>query len=553
MISYRFITFVFLLVAPYLLNTAYASNNADYIDFSAVNSVAYGGQDKEGSIDIEDSGLRLRLTGNRVRAIPLNYTVTANTRIAFQFSSESEGEIHAIGLDNDLNISSSRTFQLYGTQTFGLQPYRINKSEVVGGRAFKQFDIPIGDFYVGDMRYLFLIMDHDIQNPDGQSVFSHIRIYEQPPQSLPPPGQLPTDVSGNADYINFSAVNSVAYGGQDRIGDVNVSANGKRLQLVGNRVRAIPFNYEVTKNTRISFGFVSSVEGEIHAIGLDNDLNISRSRTFQLYGTQTYGLQSHRINSDTTGSRIVKQFDIPIGEFYVGSMRYLFLIMDHDVSNPDGESIFRNIRVYEKNLQSLPEPDQPPIVSFILPAINTTLEAGRNIPIVIDANDSDGSIGYCALYFNGVLLGHDSHPPYAWRAIRYPVLKNVQPGTYKLKVECIDNDNLSGTAEQSVVVASSSEPNIADVMLDWVVPTTREDGATLLISEIESYVIYYYRDDSSSSGYNLTVPLRGDNGELTTSYLISALPSGRYYFSIASVDTSGRVSQFSDPVELTIQ
>jgi hypothetical protein len=36
----------------------------------------------------------------------------------------------------------------------------------------------VGNFYTGDMQYLFFAMDHDVSNPTGNSVFSNIKVYE---------------------------------------------------------------------------------------------------------------------------------------------------------------------------------------------------------------------------------------------------------------------------------------------------------------------------------------------------------------------------------------
>ncbi len=115
------------------------------------------------------------------------------------------------------------------------------------------------------------------------------------------------------------------------------------LYLQGNRWQKIDFPYTVTANTVLEFDFSSGSEGEIHAIGFDTDDSLSSTWTFKVYGTQNWG----NLDFDNYGSG-VKHYVIPVGQYYTGSMNYLFFIMDHDVSSPTGESRFSNVKVYEQ-------------------------------------------------------------------------------------------------------------------------------------------------------------------------------------------------------------
>jgi hypothetical protein len=49
-----------------------------------------------------------------------------------------------------------------------------------------------------------------------------------------------------------------------------------------------------------------------------------------------------------TGTDYV-HYEIPIGQHYTGSFNHLFFVNDHDVSSPDGEGYFSNVRVYESS------------------------------------------------------------------------------------------------------------------------------------------------------------------------------------------------------------
>jgi hypothetical protein len=148
-----------------------------------------------------------------------------------------------------------------------------------------------------------------------------------------------------SDIINFNSLTFQSYGGQDTAkGSVSILDGGTTLKLVGNRWRAVNFNYIISPNSVLEFELKSSVVGEIHGIGLDNNLTLDPSTTFNLFGTQTYGLMNYRYS----GSVNYQYFSIPIGQFFNDSMNYLFFAMDHDVSNPNAESYFRNVRIIER-------------------------------------------------------------------------------------------------------------------------------------------------------------------------------------------------------------
>ena len=106
--------------------------------------------------------------------------------------------------------------------------------------------------------------------------------------------------------------------------------------------------------------------------------------------------------------------------------------------------------------------------------------------------------------------------------------------------------------EPEVPVVIEPEPAFSNVLLDWVVPTTRDDGSVLQISEIASYEIYYYADDGTTNGTSVSVAATSDTGTLVTSFQLNNLAEGDYFFSIATVDTQGNVSEFVEPIALSI-
>jgi len=160
------------------------------------------------------------------------------------------------------------------------------------------------------------------------------------------PTTAPSDSINFNDYSLVSYANSQYSGSQDANGVATVSTDGKQLTLQGNTWKSIAYTYTVTANTVMEFDFSSSQKGEIHAVGLDNDDQISSNRAFPLYGTQSWGKQNFK---NYPGGGGVQTYQIPVGQFFTGSMTRLFFTMDHDVSAPTGESVFSNIRLYEAN------------------------------------------------------------------------------------------------------------------------------------------------------------------------------------------------------------
>ncbi|MEJ2403694.1 MAG: RHS repeat-associated core domain-containing protein [Candidatus Thiodiazotropha sp.] len=104
----------------------------------------------------------------------------------------------------------------------------------------------------------------------------------------------------------------------------------------------------MTPDTILEFDFESTQQGELHGIGFDTDDAISPDLSFIVYGTQSWGIPSEGSYSGSGQQHFV----IPVGSYFTGEMQWLTLINDHDVSNPTGESQFRNVRVYEAGAET---------------------------------------------------------------------------------------------------------------------------------------------------------------------------------------------------------
>ena len=143
------------------------------IDFSSYTVNSYGGSQDNGTSSLYNGGQGVILNGNAWKAIALDYTITPNTVIEFDFGSTSQGEIHGIGFDNNNGISSGFTFQLYGTQNWGNRDF-----DYTSPGNWQSFIIPIGSYYTGSFDRLFFVNDKDAGSANNNSYFRNIKIHE---------------------------------------------------------------------------------------------------------------------------------------------------------------------------------------------------------------------------------------------------------------------------------------------------------------------------------------------------------------------------------------
>ena len=144
--------------------------------------------------------------------------------------------------------------------------------------------------------------------------------------------------------IDFSETTIESYGGNQDVGLVSVIEDGEGLVLQNNAWKAVPFSYTVTPATWVSFWFRSTRRGEVHGIGLDNNVVLSADLTMRVYGTQNWGNGDY---DNYAGNGEWQYYQIPIGQYYTLEAEYLFFTADHDVGTRDGNSFFRNVTVTE--------------------------------------------------------------------------------------------------------------------------------------------------------------------------------------------------------------
>jgi hypothetical protein len=84
------------------------------------------------------------------------------------------------------------------------------------------------------------------------------------------------------------------------------------------------------------------------------------------------------------------------------------------------------------------------------------------------------------------------------------------------------------------------EATTGSVALEWIPPSTRTDGSTLDMSEIEGYKIYM---GTTNDNLQQIMDL-ADNS--ITEYVVDNLDSGDYYFAVTTYDTEGNESSYSN-------
>ncbi len=147
----------------------------DCFDFSSLTIDSYSNQDRVGTYSIVENGAGIYLQDNTWKRTIETYAITPNTVIEFEFESSSQGEIHGIGFDENNSLSSSRIFQVYGTQNWGIGAF-----DTYSGSGRVTMQIPVGQYYTGNSMHLIVVNDKDSGSQGNNSTFRNVRVFESP-------------------------------------------------------------------------------------------------------------------------------------------------------------------------------------------------------------------------------------------------------------------------------------------------------------------------------------------------------------------------------------
>ena len=177
----------------------------------------------------------------------------------------------------------------------------------------------------------------------------------------------------------------ISYGGssQDLSGAASIEDQGLGLRLTGNTWKAIDLSsIDISAGTILKFDFSSKSKGEIHGIGFGTNLGISETHTFKTYGSQVWGISDYNDYHDS--ETVVKSYNIPVGQFYTGSFRYLFFVCDQDTDTPSAETFIGNIRVAEFQKADLGQTISEAEGALALSGTNLGTGQGQYSPALIE-------------------------------------------------------------------------------------------------------------------------------------------------------------------------
>ncbi len=138
------------------------------------------GQDSGIPATIIESGFGVVFDDNVWRRYQVDYDVTADTILEFDFRSTNMPEIAAIGFDNDSDFSNSNSqFFLYGSQTGGISySAPVATYQYDGSGDWVHVSIPAGTYFTGNFSHLTFITDDDGGGDDGDAQYRNIAIHE---------------------------------------------------------------------------------------------------------------------------------------------------------------------------------------------------------------------------------------------------------------------------------------------------------------------------------------------------------------------------------------
>ena len=186
------------------------------------------------------------------------------------------------------------------------------------------------------------------------------------------------------------------------------------------------------------------------------------------------------------------------------------------------------------------------VTEDIDPNNNNLLEVGAKLNIT---DNDPGEAAFVAGTINGnygsLIIDASGNWNYAADNSQ-AVIQNLATGaslTDSLTVSSID-----GTTHIITITILGVDENIvtANITLSWVAPVAREDNSALSLSAIAGYKIYY---GTTPGQYPNSVTI--NNGS-ATGYTLNNLSSATYYLVVTTIDTSGRESQYSTEITISI-
>ncbi len=156
-------------------------------------------------------------------------------------------------------------------------------------------------------------------------------------------GHVDFHLVNNSFSVDLSLLTISGYGGGQNASNLfSIEDGGDTITVEGNTWVSAGFDLEIVSNTVLEFDFMSTMQGEIHGIGFDNNGGIDSSRTFKLFGTQNWGNTAHNTYAGNEGEWV--HYTINVGDYYTGIFDRIFFVNDDD-AQVSGNGYFRNITI----------------------------------------------------------------------------------------------------------------------------------------------------------------------------------------------------------------
>lgn len=201
---------------------------------------------------------------------------------------------------------------------------------------------------------------------------------------------------------DFSSSSLDTYGGTEDQGQGYIQNSGTRILVENNGWKKTAYPYTITTNTVLEFDFASTLEGEEHSIGMDNNNNPDNNR-FKLHGTQGTSIITDFNNYSGAGG--YQHYIIPVGQYFTGTFSHMVFTADNDANPTSANSFFENIILHEgtcdlKNYQKIDFPgiaDQDTSTNTL--TLGATSTAG--LPISYQIISGPASVSGNTLSFTG--------------------------------------------------------------------------------------------------------------------------------------------------------
>jgi subtilisin family serine protease len=185
---------------------------ADALDLGAFSYTGAAGQNVANNYSVVDGGDQIRLQDNTWIRTTSTFSVTSGTTLEFYFRSGAQGEIHAIGFDeNDTLNDDPRYFQFWGSQNW-TGTGRIDLSPTYSGNGdWQLYSVDVGANYSGTMSLAFA-NDNDAGS-GNESEFRCVRVVDDTPPPPPPGGcSVDEDFESGADGWFIDSASTCATG-----------------------------------------------------------------------------------------------------------------------------------------------------------------------------------------------------------------------------------------------------------------------------------------------------------------------------------------------------